>query len=285
MKRLLFFALFLLAGCSTSFYYLGSSWERELPDNLDLGMPCQADQVVNRQGYAVGYSQYLKQPLWVTYRLTKDEAESKLVKRTNDFRSDPGIVGGSANPEDYIRSGYDRGHLAPAADMHWSTNVMSESFFMSNMSPQTPGLNRNTWACAEEFTRDVAIREGSVFVVSGPVVTNQAPRVIGRNKVVVPDAFYKVIYDETPPEKMIAFVMPNDNPNADMWLYATNVVCVEELTGMVFFPVLELEKHLLKMQVNTNEWISINEKDSSTSLTNGVTTVTGGDGGISQSGE
>ena len=292
MKKLLLFVLLVLfiAGCYTHFTYtkLASEAHKHY-DNLELGVPCPSDLVIDREGYALGYSTRNSQPLWVTYRLTDFEVTNRVCKRFGFFLPDPTVkehfyVG--ASPEDYFRTGYDRGHMAPAADMHWSTNAMLESFYMANISPQTASLNRNTWAMAEAFARECAVKEGSVFIVTGPICTNDNPKTIGIGNVVVPDAFYKIIYDETPPEKMIAFVMPNDKPNANMWLYATNVACVEELTGMRFFPNLETNKtHLLKMQVNTNEWISINEKDSSTSLTNGVPTVTGGYGGISQSGE
>ena len=261
MKRLLFFVLLVLifAGCRTCVYYFGAekSWEQELPDNLDLGIPGESDQIINRPGYALGYSQNWKQPLWVTYRLTKDEVDAPYMKRTNDFRADPNIVGGTAVTDDYWNSGYDRGHLAPAADMYWSTNAMSESFYMSNMSPQTPQCNRKTWLAAEIFARQCAKNEERVTVVSGPIVTNTTPTVIGKNEVVVPDAFFKVIYDETPPEKMIAFVIPNENPDANVWLYVTNVVYVEEVTGLNFFPALQREElHALKLQCNTNDWFN-----------------------------
>ena len=225
-------------------------------DNLEYGIPCQTDQIINREGYALGFSNKYKQPLWVMYRLTKEEASASKIPRTNNFMEDPLVITGSASPEDYINTGYDRGHLAPAADMYWSTNAMWQSFYMSNMAPQTPELNRKTWLFAESFTRKCAIGEESVIVVSGPVITNDNPKTIGTNNVVVPDAFYKVIFDETPPEKMLAFVMPNDHPDMDMWRYATNVIYVETITGLSFFPNLDTNKlEVLKTNVNTNDWI------------------------------
>ena len=254
MKKVLFFVLFLVTGCYTSFYYFGNG-SIEHYDNLELGRPGPADRVIDRRGYALGYSEKFKQPLWVTYRLTASEVTNICIHRTNDFRPDP-LTRRDVVTEDYWNSGYDRGHLAPAADMHWSTNAMSESFFMSNMSPQTPDCNRRTWMYAETFARECAVNEGSVFIVSGPIVTNENPKTIGRNQVTVPDAFYKVIYDETPPEKMLAFVIPNYKPDANMWLYVTNVIYVEELTGLRFFPGLKIDKvQELKLHCNTNEWI------------------------------
>lgn len=257
MKKVLFFALLLLVGCHSHFiliYRFGSEDQKSY-DNLELGIPGPSDQIVEREGYALGYSRKYKQPLWVSYRLTKDEVLTNVINRTNNFCPDPCIEGGSALTEDYWNSGYDRGHLAPAADMHWSTNTMLESFYMSNMSPQTPELNRRTWMYLESFVRDSAVKEGSIFIVTGPIITNEVLATIGKNNVTVPDAFYKVLYDETPPEKMLAFVVPNNKPDPNFWLYVTNVVYAEELTGLNFFSGVDTNKQeMLKCHINTNDW-------------------------------
>ena len=171
-------------------------------DNLDLGVPGPCSQIVNREGFAIGYSEKYEQPLWVTYRLTKEEVLSRKSSRLNDFFEDSEIKTGSATIQDYIGSGYDRGHLAPAGDMHWSDKTMLESFAMSNMSPQDPSFNRGVWSRLERAVRRFAYSEGSVFVVTGPVFVNDEGAVtIGANHVRVPEFFYKVVYDETPPHK------------------------------------------------------------------------------------
>lgn len=253
MKRVLFLGWFV---CSTAIagFTVHVDGDRTY-DNLSLGCPSIPDQIIDREGYALGYSQKLKQPLWVTYRLTKKEVISDVAPRSNNFTSDPCVIGGSATPSDYLRSGYDRGHLAPAADMHWSTNAMNASFYMSNMSPQTPSLNRDVWFHAEEFARAMAVQECSVFIVSGPIVTNESPVTIGNSCVAVPDLFYKVIYDETPPEKAIAFVMPNNKISGDIWQYATNVVYVEEITGLKFFRAIDERIHGIKSKCSKEEWL------------------------------
>jgi DNA/RNA endonuclease G (NUC1) len=104
-------------------------------DNLSLGVPGPADTIIDRSGYALGYIEKHEQPAWVIYRMTADEATTKAAKRGDDFRPDPQIPTGSATLADYRRSGYDRGHLAPAADMAFSGQTMSDSFYMSNMLP------------------------------------------------------------------------------------------------------------------------------------------------------
>jgi len=181
-------------------------------DNLSLGAPegRSVDRIFDREGYALGYSEQVEQPLWVTYKLTAEEVKNKTATRTDDFREDPRILSRSASPDDYKNSGYDRGHLAPAADMSWSKTALSESFYMSNMSPQVPEFNRGIWLELEELVRTYAVKEKEIFVVTGPIFySNMKLRSIGRNVVVVPDAFYKVIFALTPPRKMIGFILPN----------------------------------------------------------------------------
>ena len=97
----------------------------ESKDNLGPGIPSTNGQLVDRIGYVFLYSEKYEQPLWVSYKLTKAEIQNK----------------GSATIADYKGPGYDRGHLAPAADMAWSNQSMS-FFFLTNMSPRVPALNR-----------------------------------------------------------------------------------------------------------------------------------------------
>ena len=111
-------------------------------DNLAYGVPGPADVILNREGYALGYIEYHEQPSWVIYHMTDVEAKTKAASRDDNFREDPEIATGSATLADYRGSGYDRGHLAPAADMAYSVKTMDESFYLSNMSPQRGEFNR-----------------------------------------------------------------------------------------------------------------------------------------------
>ncbi len=122
-----------------------------------LALPYTADPaaIQHYAGFALLYSEPHEQPAWVAYLLTDDEVQGTL-SRTNNFRADPGISTGSAALSDYRGSGYDRGHLAPAADMKWSSAAMSESFLMSNMTPQVPGFNRGIWKKLEAWVREQA---------------------------------------------------------------------------------------------------------------------------------
>ncbi len=204
-------------------------------DNLKLGIPAMTDVVIDRRGYALGYSEKHEQPLWVTYRLSAAEADGGTAKRSDDFRIDPYISTGSARAEDYAGSGFDRGHLAPAADMAWSEKAMSESFYFSNMSPQEPDFNRGIWRKLEAKVRDWAVDKGELQVVTGPLFLNSG-RFIGRNKVAVPQAYYKVLYaPKAKPPAMIGFILPNAGSSRDLQEFAVTVDQVESATGLEFF--------------------------------------------------
>mgnify|MGYP002228685760 FL=1 len=118
----------------------------------------------------------------------------RQVRRTSGLISSSRTHGerASATNEDYTRSGYDRGHMAPAGDMKWSAKAMRESFYLSNICPQKPGLNRGIWKDLEEQARLWAKENGSLLIVTGPVITDDLKR-LGKNRVGIPKTFYKVI--------------------------------------------------------------------------------------------
>ncbi|WP_294505142.1 DNA/RNA non-specific endonuclease [uncultured Victivallis sp.] len=224
-------------------------------DNLKYGVPAMTDSVLDRRGYALGYSEKYEQPLWVAYRLSAAEAGSKVAERGNDFRIDPYIATGSARAEDYAKSGYDRGHLAPAADMAWSEKAMSESFYFSNMSPQEPGFNRGVWRKLEAKVRDWAADKGELQVVTGPIFLNTG-KFIGRNKVAVPQAYYKVLYaPKAKPPAMIGFILANTDTSRDLREFAVTVDQVESATGLEFFTTLNGDlRNQLSGSITLDAW-------------------------------
>lgn len=225
-------------------------------DNLELGIPGECDQIINREGYALGFSREHKQPLWVAYRISKEEAQAQVVARNiADFYEDSEVKG-SATLADYKRSGYDRGHLAPAGDMKFSSKAMRESFSMANMSPQNNSFNSGAWNRLEQAVRNFAIRENSIFVVTGPIfIEDEEPKYIGASKIRVPEFYYKVIYDETPPEKMIGFIMANKGSKKPLSFFAVTVDEVEDATGLDFFSNLDDEKESnLESNIDISLW-------------------------------
>ncbi|GMO53499.1 MAG: hypothetical protein Pg6C_19880 [Treponemataceae bacterium] len=196
--------------------------------------------------FALCYRESYELPEWVAYELTREELAVN-VSRSNNFRADPSISTGSAASSDYTHSGYDRGHLAPAADMRFDLEAMSESFYMSNIAPQTPALNRYAWKYAEDMTRSLAEQYGRVWVVSGPILGRADFKTIGQNNVAVPDYFYKALLypiDEPPYYGAVAFIMPNENPSRNHMDYTVSIDDIETGTGLDLFPALddEIEK-------------------------------------------
>ena len=224
-------------------------------DNLAYGIPGKADYIVDREGYALGYSEYHEQASWVIYRMTYEEATAKVANREDNFREDPQIPSGSATLADYKKSGKDRGHLAPAADMSFSIKTMDESFYMSNMSPQEPDFNRGIWKDLEAQVRSFAITEKDIYVVTGPILPQTKTITIGPNKVTVPDRYYKVVWSRTPPGKMIGFILPNSGSTKSLQSFAVTVDKVEAETGLDFFSEIpQPQQEQLESTLTVDAW-------------------------------
>ena len=221
---------------------------------LELPKTNLEDSIISHTGYSFLYKEAYEQAYWVAYELTKGET-NKITNRTDKFITDPEVKTGTANNMDYSGSGYDRGHLAPAADMGWSITSMAESFYYSNMSPQEPGFNRGIWKQLEELVRTWAVENQSVYVVTGPVLTSGLST-IGNNKVSVPKYYYKVILDYTDPEiKGIGFILPNEGSNVPLQEYAVSIDSVEKFTEIDFFPKLPDEQEkIIESTLTLQSW-------------------------------
>jgi endonuclease G len=194
-----------------------------------------ADTIRTYSGFDLAYNEEFEQASWVAYILTRGEVEQGTVPRSDDFRPDTTIRTGSAGLSDYRNSGFDRGHLAPAGDMKWSFQAMSESFLLSNISPQEPYFNRGIWRRLEQQVREWAVEKDSIYVVTGPVLSNVTTR-IGTNEVGVPSYYFKVLADLSPPDhSFIAFLLPNQQLQGVPLQYAISVDSLEQFTGYDFF--------------------------------------------------
>ena len=222
--------------------------------HLDVGKPGGVDVVLERTGYVVGYSKRHHQAKWVQYRLKKEHVLSmSKVDRTNDFRPDPELPSASSDMKDYSKSGYDKGHLAPAEDMRYSAKTESESFFMSNMSPQIQGFNRGIWSRLERQIRRFAHEEGSIVVVTGPIFPSFGGRKLGEMSVA--SKFYKVVFSEGAKPKIIAFIVPHESSSAAIKNFVCTVGQVETETGLRFFDKLptDVQKDL-KTKSSPSDW-------------------------------
>ena len=204
---------------------------------LEIPKTKAGEHIITHSGYSLLFSDKDKLAKWVAYELTKEET-NKIYDRTDKFTADPAVLSGTASNADYSGSGYDRGHLAPAADMGWSATAIAESFYYSNMTPQLPSFNRGVWKRLEELVRSWAIENEAVYIVTGPVLKNGL-KTIGPDRVTVPEYFYKVVLDYTEPGiNGIAFIIPNTASGQPLGDYAVTIDSVEHLTGIDFFPSL-----------------------------------------------
>lgn len=199
-------------------------------------------EVHKYSGFSLCFRNRYKDAEWVSYTLTQEKL-IKNARRTNKFIEDKNISTGSAKLSDYKASGYDRGHLAPAADMAWSEQSENESFLMSNMTPQVPQLNRGIWKELEAQVRKYAQSLDFLIVATGPVLEKQPEEYssIGQSKVCVPEYFYKVLLskDKDGNWQSIGFILPNEKSEQDIFSYKVCVNEVEERCGIDFFSALD----------------------------------------------
>ena len=193
------------------------------------------EQLIKHLAYTVSYNHDWNLPNWVAYELTSDELCGD-IKRTNNFAPDPLVHGDPIVTYDYTHSGYDRGHMAPAADMKWSEQAMRESFYMTNICPQNQNLNRGDWNDLEELARDWAKKYGNIYIACGPIVRNENVTIGNTHRIVVPSAFYKVFLRKNHSSwTTIGFVFENVAGNKPLMTYMTSVDEVENMTGIDFF--------------------------------------------------
>ncbi len=200
----------------------------------ELAAPVPNETVIHHRAFSLSYSEEHEQASWVAYELVKYETV-KVAERSDRFLSDPLVPGGSATHADYKGSGFDRGHLAPAADMSFSSQTMQESFYYSNMSPQFPGFNRGIWKKLEALVRNWAVEYDTVYVVTGGVLSDNLQS-IGPNRVSVPRYFYKAVFrfEQTQPIG-IAFLLKNEASKAPLQNFVLSIDSLEAFSGIDFF--------------------------------------------------
>ena len=230
-------------------------------DAADVLLPApledRPEKILRRRGYTVSYNRRLNLPNWVAWELDRD----KLVEResrSDKFLPDPDLPPAEAvTTDDYKGCGYDRGHMCPAGDNRWHWRAMQESFYMTNICPQNHNLNRGDWKELEEACREWARRDGSLYIVCGPILYRQKHKVIGReHRVTVPEAFFKVLLSTAGGRpKAIGFIYKNTAGNHPLDSYVNTIDQVERITGIDFFPGLpdEVERRV-EASCNLSLW-------------------------------
>lgn len=252
MKRTLivFLSLVALLSCLSSRCLHGSLSDPEGSKAAIEKLECPAfsedDDVICHVGYTTAYNHTTLTPNWVAYELTDKEAQGELP-REDAFAQDEMAKGRQADLSDYRGSGWDRGHMAPAADMKWSEQAMAESFLLTNMCPQNHTLNAGSWENTEKMGRRIAKQYGSVYIVCGPIYNERKFGTIGANKVAVPDAFFKaflIAVDDS--YSAIAFIMTNTPDRQDLKASSMTVDQLETVIQRDLFPNLpdEIENEI-----------------------------------------
>ena len=219
------------------------------------GMPA-ADQVLFNRHYVVGYSYYFRQAKWALEIIDPDKEDVTTVERMDNFRSDyriPQMF--RADKQDYKHSGFDRGHLVASADLRDTKIQNSETFLLSNMSPQVPQFNRSIWKRLEQAVRELDAHDKvlETYVISGPIFNfGQAVKTIGDdddNKVTlpVPHAYFKSVLTEssTGSLRMWSFIIPNADTDKPLHKFLVSTHKVERLAGILLWERLvgsEIEK-------------------------------------------
>ncbi|MFK7832985.1 MAG: DNA/RNA non-specific endonuclease [Winogradskyella sp.] len=196
------------------------------------------NQIVHHQNYSLSYSESHEQAEWVAYELKASHISSTNHKRPY-FEIDKAVKTGAAHWRNYKNSGYDRGHLIPAADRRFTKAAHDETFLTSNISPQEHEFNAGVWNRLEQKVRYWAKKNNGIFVVTGGILKDDL-KTIGDENVAVPNQFYKVILDHTNGHyKMLAFLLDHKDSDLPLYKFVVSVDEVEALTGIDFFPELD----------------------------------------------
>ena len=199
------------------------------------------EQILKRRGYTTSYNEKTKTPNWVAWHLTKAHTYGDHQRKNEVFFEDESIEREKrATDNDYYNSRYDRGHMCPAGDNKWDAQVMRESFLFTNICPQNHGLNKYEWNDLEIQCRDWARQYGAIDIVCGPLFpTTGEQKTIGRNRVWVPESFFKVILCRQGKPKAIGFIYRNEGKKQTREGALRSVDEIEALTGIDFFPSLD----------------------------------------------
>ncbi len=237
-----------------------SQVSREQPEGGDdLLLAVTPDSVpsmiLERAGYVTSYNKKTKLPNWVAWHLTAENTKGSHSRKGIDFMEDEDVPTPRADDWDYYNSGYDRGHMCPAGDNKWDSEAMRQSFLFTNICPQAPGLNRGDWNEMENACRSWARENGDIYIVCGPILYKGRHKTIGKHKVVVPEAFFKVVLCMRGTPKAIGFIYKNEDGNRPKGDYVNSVDEVERITGFDFFQSLpdDVEK-AVEATADLDEW-------------------------------
>lgn len=227
----------MVAAVTVGFVLIKGPKENEpLPQGFELPKYSEDEDIVHHVGYTASYNHGTLCPDWVAWELTKEEANATMNGQYS-FSRDPDVRFPKASREDYSNTGWDKGHMAPRADMRWSLKALEESYYFTNICPQDHAMNAGAWRRIEELTRGLANRYGRVYVVCGPIYTTYSHGTIGAANVMVPDKFFKVLAVSTEEGvQTVGFIVENNSQLKAPQHYAVAVDSVESVIRRNLFP-------------------------------------------------
>ena len=251
---IVFALIFLLGRFIYNDLYPAPKIEIQAQGLTDVKLPSGMKNVVcHYSGFTSYFNPETHIPNCVAYEIIESETTGD-EPRKKSFEADH-TIDGCAESSDYRNSGYDRGHMAPAADMKWSKVAMEESFLMTNICPQVKSLNSGIWHRLEQRVREWAARDSSIIVVCGPIFTPGKPvEQIGEIGVAVPHRFFKALY--APGRNIgIAFIFDNDKVKGELRKYAVTIDSVERETGLdLFYNLPDDIENEVENQCNYKLW-------------------------------
>lgn len=212
----------------------------------------RASQLIKRTAYTLSYNKEWVNCNWVYWKLTREHCNGKNQRQNEKFTEDNEVKGSKATHQDYVQSGYDRGHMCPAGDSKWSKEAIAETFKLSNICPQNHNLNTGDWNDLEQACRLWAKTYDEVYIVCGPIYNNGVQKRL-KNKVGVPDAFFKCVVRLNDKPSGLGFIYKNEGKHHDMEYYVCTIDDVEQRTGLDFFKGLPNEA-AIESRANLNDW-------------------------------
>lgn len=214
----------------------------------------QPEQIKNYTGFTVSFNPDTKTPNWVAWELLGSETVG-TEKRAKSFWQDADIKN-CPSSGDYKNSGFDRGHMIPAAEQKWSPEAMNDCFVMANICPQDHSLNSGAWNTLESKERIWAQRDSVLIIIAGPIYEKTDQSRIGDSGVRVPGSFFKVLLaPNADPPRAIGFIFPNMSAPGNLQAYSMSVDEVEKYTGHDFFYQLpDSIENILESKVSFREW-------------------------------
>lgn len=246
---------FSVSSCSTENEPSPNAKPKHYPGLETVSIPeSLPSQIKEYLGFTLSFNMDNHTPNYVAWELLDEESTGE-EPRNDKFWNDPELEG-CPFTSDYTNSGYDRGHICPAADQKWSAKAMEDCFVMANIAPQLHALNNGAWKTLENKERQWAQRDSAIVIVAGPLYSDSDTQRIGQAGVRVPGAFFKALlapYLDKP--RAIAFVYPNMSAPGNMQNYAMSIDQLEEILGFDLFPALpdDIENEV-ESKFSFNDW-------------------------------